>query len=143
MKEINSYYDSSNALTLRMAHMLSDTIRHYGNGPARRAPGCVVESSGNVCVLGRYTDSDRLIEDHGTVRAGASTLLQNYPSYCHPLLFEVPLTFLNELVSLHDNDSNWSWNKGLSASGRTTVQALSKKYGFGLFDYATGLDQLV
>lgn len=125
--ELAPYYDESIPDTYVMAHMLKDNVNHYSADPSRRVKGLLFDRFGNRCLLGRYCDIEGLASRASNASIGASDLIRKYREFVHPRIASLSVSFLSDLVSLHDTDSNWN-KSGLTLAGKTQVRQILRSH---------------
>jgi len=122
-------------LQQRQLDFLEDTIKYYSEDPSGRRSvengQCMYKSSdGRKCAIGRFI-SDHLYD---CIIEGKSIDDIFVEEYIPEKLKELGFPFLSRIQTLHDWNSHWSNEEGLSVSGKLWVERTKELVISGLFN---------
>ena len=120
---------------VRMQNILEDTIEYYSEEPrAMDASGSCqyTDDNGNHCAVGRYMRPEfQTVNFYANDGVSVGSLAADLDTYLDSKVIGLAENFWQSLQELHDNDSNWNIDTGLSGHGKNMYISLKNKIDAG------------
>ena len=121
-----------------MQDILEDTIEYYSDDPTERRAtdrdgACVyTDADGRHCAVGRYMKPEfQTTGFYANSGQSVHGLAADIDSYLVDNVLGLPVDFWQSLQELHDNDSNWNYDTGLSEHGKNMYNSVKNKIDAG------------
>ena len=121
----------------QMQDILEDTIEYYSDDPCETRAAydgeCVyTDSDGRHCAVGRYMRPEfQTTGFYANSGQSVHSLAADVDSYLVDNVLGLPVDFWQSLQELHDNDSNWNYDTGLSVHGKHMYNSLKNNIDAG------------
>ena len=122
---------------IRMQDILEDTIEYYSDDPTDRRAAldgdCVyTDADGRHCAIGRYMKPEfQTTEFYANSGISVNSMSARIDVYLVSKVLGLSENFWQALQELHDNDSNWGEDTGLSAHGKYMYNSLKNNIDAG------------
>jgi len=121
----------------QMQDILEDTIEYYSDDPTETRASydgdCVyTDSDGRHCAVGRYMREEfQTTEFYANQGQSVKSLAADIDTYLDSKVIGLAENFWQSLQELHDNDTNWNDDAGLSEHGKNMYNSLKNKIDAG------------
>jgi len=122
---------------IRMQDILEDTIEYYSDDPSETRAAydgdCqYTDADGRHCAVGRYMKSEfQTTKFYGNSGMSVNSLAADIDTYLESNVIGLAENFWQSLQELHDNDTNWNDDTGLSEHGKNMYNSLKNKIDAG------------
>ena len=121
----------------QMQDILEDTIEYYSDDPCETRASddgeCVyTDADGRHCAVGRYLRQEfQTTGFYANSGTSVHSLAADINTYLVSNVLGLPVDFWQSLQELHDNDSNWNYDTGLSEHGKNMYNSVKNKIDAG------------
>ena len=121
----------------QMQDILEDTIEYYSDDPCETRAAddgeCVyTDSDGRHCAVGRYMKPEfQTTGFYANSGQSVHSLAADVDSYLVDNVLGLPVDFWQSLQEIHDCDSNWNYDTGLSEHGKNMYNSLKNNIDAG------------